>query len=429
MIKTEIPNYKINQICRDCYIVSKEISKICKKCHSPRTLSHKEISKLYIAHIDCDAFYASVEKRDNPTLKNKPVIIGGGSRGVVSTACYIARTKGVKSAMPMFKAKELCPEAVVIAPNIKKYKNVSLEIREMMKKLTPVIEPISLDEAFLDLKGTYRLHKKVPALILVELVKDIKVKIGINVSVGLSFNKYLAKVCSDLDKPKGFSIIGKSEAISFLKDKPVNLLWGVGSKFKKRLNSEGIINIGQIQKMQDKELVKRYGAIGYHIYQLSRGEDNRKIESNRKIKSISHETTFQKDTNNKKELEKVLNNLSRKVSDRSKLLGVGGKTINLKLKTKDFKIITRSITFSDATQLHTRIFKNAKELLHDNINNSKYRLIGVGISELIEEKLCDLDSLIDIKSNNDKKIEVALSKLRNKFGDNIIVKGNNNEYN
>lgn len=429
MIKTEIPNYKINQICRDCYVVSKEISKICKKCHSPRTLSHKEISKLYIAHIDCDAFYASVEKRDNPALKNKPVIIGGGSRGVVSTACYIARTKGVKSAMPMFKAKELCPEAVVIKPNIKKYKNVSLEIREIMKKLTPVIEPISLDEAFLDLKGTYRLHKKVPALILVELVKDIKIKTGINVSVGLSFNKYLAKVCSDLDKPKGFSIIGKSEATSFLKDKPVNLLWGVGSKFKKRLNSEGIINIGQIQKMQDKELVKRYGAIGYHIYQLSRGKDNRKIQSNRKIKSISHETTFQKDTKNKKELEKALNNLSRKVSDRSKLLGVGGKTINLKLKTKDFKLITRSITFSDATQLHTRIFKNAKKLLYDNLNNSKYRLIGVGISELIEEKLCDLDSLIDIKSNNDKKIEVALSKLRNKFGDNIITKGNSNDYN
>ena len=429
MIKTEIPNYKINQICRDCYVVSKEISEICKKCHSPRTLSHKEISKLYIAHIDCDAFYASVEKRDNPALKNKPVIIGGGSRGVVSTACYIARTKGVKSAMPMFKAKELCPEAVVIKPNIKKYKNVSFEIREIMKKLTPLIEPISLDEAFLDLKGTYRLHKKVPALILVELVKDIKIKTGINVSVGLSFNKYLAKVCSDLDKPKGFSIIGKSEATSFLKDKPVNLLWGVGSKFKKRLNSEGIINIGQIQKMQDKELVKRYGAIGYHIYQLSRGKDNRKIQSNRKIKSISHETTFQKDTNNKKELEKVLNNLSRKVSDRSKLLGVGGKTINLKLKTKDFKLITRSITFPDATQLHTRIFKNAKKLLYDNLNNSKYRLIGVGISELIEEKLCDLDSLIDIKSNNDKKIEVALSKLRNKFGDNIITKGNSNDYN
>ena len=429
MIKSEIPNYNINQICRDCFDVSMEISEICKKCHSPRTLSHKEISKLYIAHIDCDAFYASVEKRDDPILQNKPVIVGGGNRGVVSTACYIARTKGIKSAMPMYKAKELCPEAVVIKPNMKKYKDVSREIREIMKKLTPIIEPISLDEAFLDLKGTYRLHKKVPALILVELVKEIKIKTGINVSVGLSFNKYLAKVCSDLDKPKGFSIIGNSEAIAFLKDKPVNLLWGIGNKFKKRLNSEGIINIGQIQKMQDKELVKRYGAIGYHIYQLSRGQDTRKIKPNRKIKSVSHETTFQKDTNNKRELERVLNNLSRKVSDRSKLLGIGGKTVNLKLKTKDFKLITRSKTFSDPTQLHVRIYKTAKELLYNHLNSSKYRLIGVGISELTEEKLCDLDSLIDLKSNNDKKIEVALSKLRNKFGDNIITKGNNNEYN
>jgi len=429
MIKSEIPNYNINQICRDCFDVSMEISEICKKCHSPRTLSHKQISKLYIAHIDCDAFYASVEKRDDPILQNKPVIIGGGNRGVVSTACYIARTKGIKSAMPMYKAKKLCPEAVVIKPNMKKYKDVSREIREIMKKLTPIIEPISLDEAFLDLKGTYRLHKKVPALILVELVKEIKIKTGINVSVGLSFNKYLAKVCSDLDKPKGFSIIGNSEAIAFLKDKPVNLLWGIGNKFKKRLNSEGIINIGQIQKMQDKELVKRYGAIGYHIYQLSRGQDTRKIKPNRKIKSVSHETTFQKDTNNKRELERVLNNLSRKVSDRSKLLGIGGKTVNLKLKTKDFKLITRSKTFSDPTQLHVRIYKTAKELLYNHLNSSKYRLIGVGISELTEEKLCDLDSLIDLKSNNDKKIEVALSKLRNKFGDNIITKGSNNEYN
>ena len=214
MVKKK-PNNKIIQFCRDCYNQSKEISNKCEICFSPRIIQHNEISNLEIAHIDCDAFYASVEKRDNPKLKNKPVIIGGGNRGVVSTACYIARIKGIHSAMPIYKAKKLCPEAIIISPNIKKYRIVSNQIRDLMKELTPIIEPISLDEAFLDLKGTYRLHKKIPAILLAELVNKIENELNITASVGLSFNKYLAKVCSDLDKPKGLSVLGKNQAIFF----------------------------------------------------------------------------------------------------------------------------------------------------------------------------------------------------------------------
>ena len=424
MVKKK-PNNKIIQFCRDCYNQSKEISNKCEICFSPRIIQHNEISNLEIAHIDCDAFYASVEKRDNPKLKNKPVIIGGGNRGVVSTACYIARIKGIHSAMPIYKAKKLCPEAIIISPNIKKYRIVSNQIRDLMKELTPIIEPISLDEAFLDLKGTYRLHKKIPAILLAKLVNKIENELNITASVGLSFNKYLAKVCSDLDKPKGFSVLGKNEAHFFLKDKPVNLLWGVGSKFKTKLNSDGIINIGQIQKMDEKELIKRYGVMGLHISQLSKGKDSRAVKANRQIKSISHEITFSKNIKNKKELEDILVNLSQKIAFRAKSSELGGKTINLKLKTKDFKLISRSKTISQPTQLERIIYKVAKELLYNEKNNYEYRLIGLGISELKEERFCDLGDLIDLKYNNEKNIDTAINSLRAKFGDNIIERGKN----
>ena len=415
------------QFCRDCLHQTKKLSDLCGKCLSPRVINHKELKNLSIAHIDCDAFYASVEKRDNADLKNKPLIIGGGDRGVVSTACYIARTKGIHSAMPIFKARKLCPEAIILRPNMSKYKKVSYEIRDLMKELTPLVEPISLDEAFLDLSGTFKLHQKIPAVLLAELVNKIKKHVGINVSVGLSYNKYLAKVCSDLDKPKGFSVIGQEESKDFLSNKPVSLLWGVGKKFTNKLNSDGIINIGQIQKIEIKELVKRYGIIGLHIYQLSNGKDSRSIRSNRPIKSISHETTFTKNIKNRKKLENILSDLSRKVAFRAKKNGLGGKTINLKLKTKNFKSISRSKTINNPTQLERKIFKIAKDLLTSIKDNEEYRLIGVGISELVDENFCDLDNLIDTNENNEKKLDQAINSLRDKFGSNIINHGKNYE--
>ena len=262
---------------------------------------------------------------------------------------------------------------------------------------------------------------------LAELVNKIKKHVGINVSVGLSYNKYLAKVCSDLDKPKGFSVIGREESKDFLSNKPVSLLWGIGKKFTNKLNSDGIINIGQIQKIEIKELVKRYGIIGLHIYQLSNGEDSRSIRSNRPIKSISHETTFTKNIKNRKKLENILSDLSRKVALRARKNGLGGKTINLKLKTKNFKSISRSKTISNPTLLERKIYKIAKDLLTNIKDNEEYRLIGVGISELVDENFCDLDNLIDTNENNEKKLDQAINSLRDKFGSNIINHGKNYE--
>ena len=422
-MKIKNKDIKIVSVCRECFktfIIKKEF---CDKCYSVNIISNDEIENLNIAHVDCDAFYASIEKRDNPNYKNNPLIIGGGKRGVVATACYIARTKGVKSAMPMYKALKLCPEAIIIKPNIQKYKKASDKINKLMKEMTPLVEPLSLDEAFLDLSGTTRLHKKIPAVLLAELSKKIIEEVGISVSIGLSYNKFLAKICSDIDKPRGFSIINKEEAPNYLQDKPVELLWGVGKTLKHKLNNDGIKTIGQIKEMKLNEVISKYGAIGSHIFKLSNAEDNRVIKPFRKVKSISHETTFEKDTNDQDFLKKTLWSLCEKVSNRSKNKGLGGNTINLKIKTKDFKLISRSITIDEPTQIAEIIFQAAKLLLLREINTNKFRLLGVGLSNLKEAEICDLYDLINIDSNRDKKIEFAMDSIRDRFGTNLIKKG------
>ena len=217
--------------CRDCTALQQSDARRCERCGSPRLARHPELYRLRLAHIDCDAFYAAVEKRDNPALKDKPVIVGGGKRGVVSTACYIARIKGVRSAMSMFKALEACPEAVVIPPDMEKYARVGREVRAMMQALTPLVEPLSIDEAFLDLTGTERLHGRPPAMVLADFARNVEKEIGITVSAGLSYCKFLAKVASDFRKPRGFSVIGEDEAMGFLAGQPVTLIWGVGKAF------------------------------------------------------------------------------------------------------------------------------------------------------------------------------------------------------
>src|SRR5262249_2955336 len=264
--------------CRDCLTRQPAEMRRCVSCGSPRLARHAELYDLSIAHIDCDAFYAAIEKRDNPALKDKPVIVGGGKRGVVSTACYIARIKGVRSAMPMFKALEACPEAVVIPPNMEKYVRVGREVRAMMQALTPLVEPLSIDEAFLDLAGTERLHRKPPALVLAAFARDVERNVGITVSVGLSYCKFLAKVASDLMKPRGFSVIGEAEALGFLAEQPVSLIWGVGKVFAATLEGDGIRKIGQLQRMELGDLMRRYGTMGSRLYHLSRGQDVREVD-------------------------------------------------------------------------------------------------------------------------------------------------------
>ena len=422
-MKKEKSNKRITSICRECLSTFDSKVLYCANCESLNLISHKEIEKLDIAHVDCDAFYASIEKRDNPKLKNSAVIIGGGKRGVVATACYLARIKGVRSAMPMYKALKLCPSATIIKPNMSKYRDASRKIQNLMNQLTPLTEPISLDEAFLDLSGTKKLHKKIPAVLLAELSKKINQEVGISVSIGLSYNKFLAKICSDLDKPKGFSLLGRGDSKKFLSSQPVEILWGVGKILKRKLNDDGIKTISQIEELGIKEVINRYGSIGSHIYSLSQGKDLRRVVPQRQIKSISHETTFENDISDKEVLEKKLWSLCEKVSKRSKEKGLGGQTITLKLKTKEFKLISRSCTIDEPTQIGELIFQNSKTLLDREDDKIKYRLIGVGISNLKESELCDLYDLINISKTKNAKIEYAIDDIRNKFGKDLIKKG------
>lgn len=409
--------------CRDCFTKIESPQSRCKSCGSPRLLKHAELGKLTIAHIDCDAFYASVEKRDNPELIGKPVIIGGGKRGVVSTACYVARISGVHSAMPMFKALKACPDAVVIPPDMRKYSQVGKEVKTLMQELTPLVQPISIDEAFLDLSGTERLHGYIAAETLARFAKKIETEIGITVSVGLSYCKYLAKVASDLNKPRGFSIIGEEEAVSFLAELPVKKIWGVGKAFEKSLLKDGITKIGQLQELELDELMRRYGSMGSRLYHLSRGEDDRSVRPNSGAKSVSSETTFFDDKSELSELVPILRSLSEKVAARLKKSEISGHTIVLKLKTSDFKSRTRNQKLRDPTMLADRIFSTGMELLKPEVDGTKFRLIGIGVSDLGEPTYADPEDLVDIQATKRAHAEGAMDKVRSKFGKEILQTG------
>lgn len=410
--------------CRDCLSLQKlESARRCRTCGSPRLVRHPELYKLSLAHVDCDAFYASVEKRDNPDIRDKPVIIGGGTRGVVSTACYIARIHGVRSAMPMFKALEACPQAVVIKPNMEKYSQVGREVRQLMRELTPLVEPISIDEAFLDLGGTERLHREPAAMVLARFAKRVETEIGITISVGLSYCKYLAKVASDLEKPRGFSVIGEMEALDFLRDKPVSMIWGVGKSFNAKLESDGIRTIGQLQTMDEGTLMKAYGTMGQRLFRLSRGQDSRKVEPEHDMKSVSAETTFNKDLSQATDLIPVLRALSEKVSQRLKAGDIAGCTVILKLKTQDFKLRTRNRQLADPTQLADRIFRTGLQLLDKELDGTRFRLLGIGVSELSSDERADPPDLVDTQATKRAVAESAIDRLRDKFGRNAVETG------
>ncbi|AIJ91543.1 DNA polymerase IV [Brucella abortus] len=424
MAESPIVNHPEQGLCRDCLSLQKtQTSRRCHACGSPRLIRHKELYRLSLAHVDCDAFYASVEKRDNPDLRDKPLIVGGGKRGVVSTACYLARIHGVRSAMPMFKALEACPDAVVIKPNMEKYARVGREVRQMMRDLTPLVEPISIDEAFLDLSGTELLHKAPPAVVLARFSKRVENEIGITASIGLSYCKYLAKVASDLEKPRGFSVIGEAEALDFLRDKPVGMIWGVGKAFAAKLESDGIRTIGQLQTMEEGALMKAYGTMGQRLYRLSRGQDSRKVEPDHDMKSVSAETTFNTDLSAAGDLVPVLRALSEKVSRRLKAGEIAGRTIVLKLKTQDFKLRTRNRQLGDPTQLADRIFRTGLQLLEKEMDGTRFRLLGIGVSDLSPSDRADPPDLVDIQATKRAVAESAIDRLRNKFGLNAVETG------
>jgi DNA polymerase-4 len=374
--------------------------------------------------MDCDAFYASVEKRDNPALRDVPLIVGGGQRGVVSTCCYLARIHGVRSAMPMFQAMKLCPDAVVVKPRMAVYAEVSRAIRAMMEEMTPSIEPLSLDEAFLDLSGTERLHGAPPAVMLARLVQRMEVELGVTGSVGLSHNKFLAKIASDLDKPRGFSVIGRAETADFLRPKPVRIIWGVGTATQAALEKAGIRTIADLLRWDRADLVARFGSMGERLYHLARGEDRRRVSRDEKVKSISKETTFFQDTANPDILDGHLWRLAEQVADRAKAKALSGRTVTLKLKKGDFQLISRRHALSDPTQLTDRIYRAARDLFQPEVAKGPFRLIGVGIADLASEAEADLlGDLLDPDAQRRAKTERATDAIRAKFGPDAIVKG------
>ncbi len=409
--------------CRDCLGDAPDGAQRCPSCRSPRLLRHPEIDRLTIAHVDCDAFYATVEKRDDPSLADKPLIVGGGQRGVVTTACYIARTYGVRSAMPMFEARRLCPQATIVKPNMAKYVVVSREVRALMQALTPQVEAISIDEAFMDLAGTARLHGMIPAKALARFATQVEREIGITVSVGLAANKFLAKIASDLDKPRGFAVLGQSEAAGFLADKPVTFIYGVGRASQTRLAKDGIRLISDLQRADERDLIRRYGVEGQRLYRLSHGLDSRAVKPDRERKSVSAETTFARDLTAFRPLEKRLWALAEEVSDRLKEKQLAGSTVTLKLKTADFRILTRARSLESPTQLAGRIFSAARDLLTRETDGTRYRLLGVGVSALADARDADPADLIDKDVGRRAAAERAVDRVRGRFGPDLLKKG------
>ena len=410
-------------LCQDC-LNAFEAGPRCPACRSPRVVAHPELETLAIAHMDCDAFYASVEKRDNPALRDHPVIVGGGQRGVVSTCCYLARIKGVRSAMPMFQALKLCPEAKVVQPRMRAYAEVSRQIRAMMEELTPAIEPLSLDEAFMDLTGTARLHGAPPAVLLARLTRRMELELGITGSVGLSHNKFLAKIASDLDKPRGFSVIGRAETADFLKARPVRIVWGVGTATQAALEKAGIRTITDLLRWDRADLTIRFGHMGERLWHLARGEDHRRVNRNERPKSINKETTFFEDTSDTDILDGHLWRLAEQVADRAKAKDLAGRTVTLKLKKGDFQLITRRLSLADPTQLTDRIYRAARALFDQAGPIGPFRLIGVGISELVPGAQADgSGDLLDPDAARRAAVERASDGIRARFGQDAIIRG------
>ena len=413
----------MDHLCRDCLSTANHTER-CFECGSPRILRHPELFELSIAHMDCDAFYASVEKRDNPELADKPLIIGGGRRGVVSTACYIARIRGVKSAMPMFQALKLCPNAVIVKPRMALYAQVSKEIRKMIDELTPSVEPLSLDEAFIDLSGTQKLHGAPPAVMLVKLTNRMQYELGLTGSIGLSHNKFLAKIASDLDKPRGFSVIGQNDTQSFLRDKPVSLIWGVGEAMQNSLKAAGIRNFNDLLRWERKDLNAKFGKMGDRLWYLAQGKDARSVEGRQAMKSISNETTFFEDTTDPDLLYGHLWRMCEKVSARAKAKGIAGRVATLKMKTNMHKLITKRVTLRDATQLSDTLFHSLSTHLDQLQKGQAYRLLGAGLSDLCPEQEAEISpDLLNIQASQRGKAERASDIIREKFGPNAIIKG------
>jgi DNA polymerase-4 len=408
--------------CRDCNGLASPDDKLCRHCGGARIAAHPEIFKLNIGHVDCDAFYASVEKRDRPDLRDKPLIVGGGKRGVVTTCCYIARLYGVRSAMPMFKALALCPQATVIPPDIAKYVTVSRQIRALMDNLTPLVQPLSIDEAVLDLTGTETLHGAPPAIVLNRFTQRVEAEIGVTVSIGLASNRLLAKLAAERGKPRGFAVLG-SEAAKILAPEPVGLLPGIGPAMARQLNAAGLMTLGQLAEMDTRTALRKLGPDGPALAARARGEDRRLVSTERDTKSISAETTFAGDLAGLHELEAELWRLCEKLGRRLRGEALAAAGIVLKLKTAGFSSRTRSQRLPNPTLLPETLFEAAQALLAREADGTMFRLIGIGASPLVPAALADQGDLADAATPRRVARQAAIDKLRDRFGPGAVARG------
>jgi DNA polymerase IV len=410
-------------LCRDCFLVADTLAHRCPDCGGARLLHHRSLLRLAIAHIDCDAFYASVEKRDRPELQARPVIVGGGTRGVVTAACYVARIYGVKSAMPMFKALKACPDAVVIKPDFAKYTAASRQVRGLMAALTPLVQPLSIDEAVLDLSGTEALHGAAPAAVLARFAAAVEKQVGITVSVGLAANRLMAKIAAGRGKPRGFTVIDAQEAAALLANEPVRLLPGVGAALVRKLESLGITRLGQLQALPERDAARKLGDDGPSLVRRARGEDIRIVDPTREAKSVSAETTFDRDLSAIADLERPLWALCEKLARRLREHELAAGGVVLKLKTSHFASRTRAARFSSPTVLPDRLFDLARVLLAKEATGTNYRLIGIGANPLMPAADADRGDLADVISPRRAAAQAAIDALRGRFGAAAIARG------
>ena len=412
------------RLCRDCLKRRSADIQRCPVCGSPRSVDLASAAGLEIAHVDCDAFYAAVEKRDNPGLRDKPVIVGGPSRrGVVLTCCYLARAYGVRSAMPMGRALALCREAVVIPPDMRKYALVGHDIRALMRGLTPLVEPLSIDEAYLDLRGCQAANRAGAAETLARLARRVESEIGVTVSVGLSDCKFLAKLASDLDKPRGFVLLRPDEARAWLAPQSIGRLWGVGKAGQGRLERLGFRLIGDLQRISEREAASRLGEEGRRLWALAQGADRRPVSPNRESKSISSETTFDVDVADKAELTRVLLRHCDRVAACLRKEGLSASGVTLKLRLPDFSLRTRRRNGLRPTQLAPRLFAAARPLLEAQPEGLAYRLLGVAAFDLAPASGAEDGDLIDQGAEREKSREAAIAALRDRFGASSVQRG------
>jgi len=379
----------------------------------------------YIIHIDMDAFFASVEKLDNPALQGKPLIVGGpGKRGVVATASYEARKFGVRSAMPISRARKLCPDGIYLSPRFERYQEISRRIQEIFLSHTPKVEPISLDEAFLDVTGTVESFASAITKAR-KIKKEIEEKIGLTCSVGVAPNKFLAKLASDMQKPNGFVVIRESEAENILEGLPVSKIWGVGKVTEQRLNEMGIQTIGDLKKIPRTKLKNIFGKQGENLHELARGIDESPVEPYHPIKSISQEITFDEDLKDPEKIKTFLGRLSEEVGSALRKDKLQAKTVRIKVRFSDFTTITRQISLDTPTN-STEIIRNlAKRLFQERVNKDEaIRLIGVGVSNMTNAREGQLYLFPETGDEGKfKKIDDALDKIRERFGKDIIKRG------